>query len=580
MPVHHTNILVDILLLLGAAVFIVAIFRRLNLSPVLGYLAVGGLVGPFGLGVIEDPKSTEYLAEFGVVFLLFAIGLELTLDRLISMRKAVFGFGSLQVLFCGSIMAGITYLISKDFNIAFVAGFVFALSSTAVILQVLTEKGQEMTQYGRLSIATLILQDLAFVPLLIMIPLLANQDGNIFMAVGESLLKGMLVLIAIVIIGKRILGPIYKMVAQTKSQELFIALTLLVLLGCAALTEVNGLSLALGAFIAGLLIAETEYRTQVETDLKPFKGILMGFFFISVGMRIDYNILSEKAVTIIALTCSIIAIKSLVIYFLARSFNFGKSCALKASLTLAQVSEFAFVLFPLAEYTGVLPTELSQIFIVAVSISMALTPLLNTLAEKFSKKLELKNPAHMQDEDIEKEVFDLHDHVIVIGFGRVGKTTCQLLRNRDIQYVVLEDDIRNVHQGRKEGFPVFFGKCNLVGNLHSLGVERAKMVVITTGEMKDSLLMTKSIRKKYPSMRVIVRAKDRIYAKKLRKVGATITIAEAFESSLMIGNFILTSIGVSDSEVEKAVDEFRAEEHPESQLKGVLYKSKEDVTPI
>ena len=366
--VHHSSVLLEIVIMLGVAVGVVAVFKRLNLSPVLGYLIVGGIIGPYGFKIISNVESTKYLAEFGVVFLLFMIGLELTLDRLVSMRKNVFGFGTLQVLLCALIMGGITYSLSGDFNISFVAGFVFALSSTAVILQVLTERGEEVTQYGRLSIATLILQDLAFVPLLIMIPLLADKDADIFYTVGSALFQAIIVLLAIVVIGKRFLRPIYKLIAQTGSQELFIALTLLIILGTSWLTETNGLSLALGAFVAGLLIAETEYRNQVDTDLRPFKGLLMGLFFISIGMSIDFNFMMQNIVTISLLTVTVITVKTTMIYFLARLFGFGRGCSIKAGFTLSQVGEFAFVLFTLAAANKIIPENLSQIFIVVVMI--------------------------------------------------------------------------------------------------------------------------------------------------------------------------------------------------------------------
>ena len=578
--VHHSSVLLEIVIMLGVAVGVVAVFKRLNLSPVLGYLIVGGIIGPYGFKIISNVESTKYLAEFGVVFLLFMIGLELTLDRLVSMRKNVFGFGTLQVLLCALIMGGITYSLSGDFNISFVAGFVFALSSTAVILQVLTERGEEVTQYGRLSIATLILQDLAFVPLLIMIPLLADKDADIFYTVGSALFQAIIVLLAIVVIGKRFLRPIYKLIAQTGSQELFIALTLLIILGTSWLTETNGLSLALGAFVAGLLIAETEYRNQVDTDLRPFKGLLMGLFFISIGMSIDFNFMMQNIVTISLLTVTVITVKTTMIYFLARLFGFGRGCSIKAGFTLSQVGEFAFVLFTLAAANKILPENLSQIFIVVVSFSMAITPLLTHLGNLIAKKIDFKNPVHLETVDIKNETSDLANHVIVVGFEKVGRATCDLLKYTNTNYVILDEDPKNVHQGRREGFPVFFGKCNIVDNLEMLGVERAKMVAITLNDMKESVSLIKSIRKKYPKLRVVAKAQDRKTAKKLQRIGATITIAEAFESSLMIGNFILTSIGLSDSQVEDAIDSFRKKEHPESQLKGVLYKAKEDISVI
>jgi CPA2 family monovalent cation:H+ antiporter-2 len=570
----------DLVILLISSVLIVAIFKRLNISSVLGYLVVGIIVGPYGFSMISDVDQAKYIAEFGVVFLLFAIGLELTFNRLIQMRRQVFGYGSLQVLISGTILGGITYLISNDFKIAFVAGFVFSLSSTAIILQVLSDRGEEMTQYGRLSISTLILQDLAFVPLLIMIPIIAKGESGLASAVFEALIQGTIALAIIVVLGKRLLRPLYAGIALLKSQELFIATTLAILLGTAWITELNGLSLALGAFVAGLLIAETEYRAQVQTDLKPFKGLLMGLFFIAVGMKIDLSLLTENIKIILALTASIIFIKSIIVYALARIFGFSRNCSIKAGLMLSQVSEFGFVLFALAAGHQIISHELSQIFIITISMSMVLTPLLAIFGDQLARRLDLRNPVHYETTDIEKEVSDLTGHIVVVGFDKIGRTTCELLKYKDVKYVILDGDPQNVHRGRKDGYPIYFGQCNMVENLEKLGLERAKMVVITSAITEEVNELSKNIRDKFPDMHIIARAKDRDHAAQLKEIGVNISIAEMFESSLMIGNFILTSVGVSDSDVEDAIDSFRKKEHPDSQIKGVLYKAKDEIVPI
>lgn len=578
--IHNHSGLTDLVIILSISVAIVTIFRRLNISSVLGYLTVGVLIGQHGFDLVSNSESTKYIAEFGVVFLLFAIGLQLTFQRLIQMRRQVFGFGTLQLLICAGILGGVTYFLSNDVNISFVAGFVFALSSTAIVLQVLSDRGEEMTQYGRLSIATLILQDLAFVPMLIMIPILAKGESGILSAVFSSVYQGAIALVLVVILGRKFVGPIYRGIAMLKSQELFVALTLFIILGTSLLTQHYGLSLALGAFVAGLLIAETEYRTQVETDLKPFKGLLVGLFFITVGMKIDYELLLEKFNLIAALTISVITIKTLSIYYLARIFGFGTGCSIRAGLTLSQASEFAFVLFGLAFAQGIISSELSQIFIATVSISMAITPLLSGLADIIVKKVDYKNPLHYEVDDIESEVRDLSDHIIVVGYDRVGKTTCDLLKYKDLKFVILDDSPKEVQKARKDGIPIFFGACNNVENLENLGLERAKIVAITVSHKTQVLSLAKAIREKYPNIKIISRAKDRDHANSLKEEGVDISIAEAFESSLMIGNFVLTSIGVSDSEVEDAIDNFRKKEHPDSQLKGVLYKAKEDFSSI
>ncbi len=572
---HHSG-LVDLIIILAMSVAIVAIIRRLHLSSMLGYLVVGALIGSSGFNLISNSESTKYLAEFGVVFLLFMIGLELTFGRLIQMRKQVFGFGSLQVAISALILGGITYFLSGDVNIAFVAGFVFALSSTAIVLQVLADRGEEMAQHGRLSISTLILQDLAFVPMMIVIPILAKGEAGIFSAVISSIAQGAVALLVVVILGKKFVGPLYRGIAMIRSQELFIALTLFLVLGTALLTEHYGLSLALGAFVAGLLVAETEYRTQVETDLKPFKGLLMGLFFITVGMKIDYRVIIAEFYVIAVLTTSIIVIKTIVVYYLARVFGFGKSCSLKAGLTLSQASEFAFVLFGIALVQGIITGELSQIFTATVAISMAVTPFLASLAEYIGKRIDVKNPVHFDTIDIEAEVCDMSNHTIVVGYDRVGKTTCDLLKYKGVDFVIIDDSPAEVHKARKEGMPIFFGACNALENIENLGLDRAKIVAITISHKTYVSSLSKAIKEKYPHVKIIARGRDRDHADSLKEDGVDLSIAEQFESSLMIGNFILTSVGISDGEIEDAIDNFRKREHPNSQIKGVLYKSKED----
>ncbi|HCR85573.1 MAG TPA: potassium transporter [Alphaproteobacteria bacterium] len=559
--------------MLGLSVGIIAAFKRLNISPVLGYLLVGIIISYKKDYISINFEQTQYLAEFGVVFLLFAIGLELTFDRLKEMRKHVFGFGTLQVIISGVALCGLTYILTQNIILSFVAGFIFSLSSTAVVLQVLIDRGEEHTQQGRLALATLILQDLAFVPLLIMIPLLSNSEVNLFEAIGRSVLNAALVLVTIVIVGKRFLGPLYRLIASLKSQELFIATTLLILLGAAYVTQEYQLSLALGAFVAGLLIAETEYRAQVETDLKPFKGLLMGLFFISVGMSININNLLDNWAKILVLVTSIIFIKSAIIYFLARVFGFSKEVSIKSGLILSQASEFGFVLFAIAASGDIkiIPQELADSFIVVVSLSMAITPLLAVLGNYIARRIDLKNPVHYDVGDIVKEVSDLENHLIVVGFDKVGKTTCDLLKYQELNFVILDDDPRSVHYGRKNGYPIFFGVCNKVENLENLGIERAKIVVITSSNFEESDQLVKAIRAKYNDIEIVARAKDRLHARSLKHFGANHVIPEAFESSLLIGKMILSSIGISKEDAKDAIEQFRHKEYPESflQKKGI-----------
>ncbi len=572
--------LIDIVKLLGVAISILVIFRHLNISAVLGYIVVGVLIGADGLHVIKDTESTQHFAEYGVVFLLFAIGLELTFDRLKEMRAHVFGFGSLQVVLCAILITAITYLMTNNWLRASIIGMVMSLSSTAVVLQVISDRGEQATQHGRLSLAALILQDLAFVPLMIVIPLLADKNANFLLSIGEGLLRAALALVLIVIVGKRLLGPLYRLIASQESHEVFIATTLLILLGSAWFTQYYGLSLAFGAFVAGLLVAETEYRHQVEIDLKPFKGLLMGLFFISVGMSIDLDILKDSIWLILTFTATICFCKTFIIYGLARAFGFMPASSIRTGMLLSQSSEFAFVLLGVVFSLGLLDGDLEQIFIISVALSMAITPLLASLSAIISRRIDLKNPVHYETGDIEKEVSDLGNHIIVVGFDNVGKTTCDLLTYKEIPYVIVDEDPRSVHYGRKNGYPIFYGKYGSTADLEKLGLERARLVALTFNDRKRVNDLASDLKKNYPNKHIVARAQDRWHARDLKAHKVEISIAENFESSLMIGNFILSSLGLPESELVDAINRFREREFPDSQIEGLSYRIKSDVKPV
>ncbi len=586
----HGN-LNEIVTLLAAAVVIVTVFRRLNLSPVLGYLVAGGMIGPFGLGIITDLDSTRTIAEFGVVFLLFVIGLELTFERLKAMRKHVFGFGTLQVVITGAGVGWFVYLLGISPTLSLVIGASLALSSTGIVLQILAEKNDQSTQVGRLSLATLILQDLAVVPLIILVPLLAGDEAQanlmlldwlipalklqpptLGILLLDSLLVAALAIGAIFVVGMRLLRPAFNLVGSLGSQELFTATTLLVVLGMAFLTAEAKLSLALGAFVAGLLVAETEFRPQVETDIRPFKGLLMGLFFMTVGMSIDFSLLVNEALIIFGLTFLLIAYKAIVIIMLARLFGFRRGPSIEAGLLLAQGSEFAFILFALAYQGGLMDGFLAQMILVIVSVSMAVTPLLASLGSRISNRLDRKKrPSRLENEELEQETVDLNNHIIVAGFGRVGQTVCTLLAAEDIHnYVAIDHNPRHVRQGRNEGYSVYYGDAERIDILQSLGIARAKMVVVTIADREHSVAMVECVSKHFPALPIVARAFDRVHAKQLRDAGAKIAMAEAFESSLLLGGQILRMIGVSDVEIQHVMTRFRAEEYPASLMDGLL----------
>ena len=559
----HSGNLHEILVLLVAAVFIVAIFKRLQLSPVLGYLVAGGAIGPFGLSIIQDIETTKYIAEFGVVFLLFAIGLELTLERLMSMRLHVFGFGGLQMLITGLLIGFIAYLTGVSAEGSVIIGGGLALSSTAIVLQLLAEKNERTTQSGRLAISALILQDLAVVPLLMLVPHLANEDANLGIVIVDSLFKTAAVLIVILVVGRRILRPLYGAISRLGSHELFIATTLLIVLGASWITHAMGMSLAMGAFIAGLLVAETEFRPQVEADIAPFKGLLMGLFFMTVGMSIDFILLLDKLGIIIACTIALIALKAVVIFLLAKAFSFKRSCSIQTGLVLAQGSEFAFVLFNLAAAEMLFSQEFSQMLLIIVSISMAVTPLLVSAGKYFLRPAPVKQSLDTPVAEVIAETSDLENHIVVIGFGRVGKTICHLLAVEDLHYyVALDSDSKAIKEGRKENYAVFYGDAENMETLRAIGIERARMVVVATFEKGAGRKIIQNVKKHYPNLPIVALGRDRKQADRMRKAGADSVYAEDFESTMLIGDAVLGAIGTPNQEKERLLKQFRQSEYP------------------
>lgn len=556
----------EVLVLLAAAIVIVALFKRLQLSPVLGYIVAGGMIGPHGFSIISNIDNTTFLAEFGVVFLLFAIGLELSFGRLKAMRLHVFGYGTSQLISTATIIWGICqYGLKLSPQASIIIGGGLALSSTALVLQLLEERGEKKTQVGRLSIAILILQDLAVVPLLILVPLLASPEANIWHSVAMASGKAAGVLVVLFVVGRRLLRPVFRGIAALRSQELFIATILLVVLGAAFATQNNGLSLALGAFMAGLLIAETEYRAQVEADIKPFKGLLMGLFFMTVGMSIDFLLLQHKIIIIILATMGLMLIKGVVIMLLCLLFRFNRIGSIEAGLYLAQGGEFAFILFGLAIAMKVMPQETGQIALICVSLSMALTPLIVSGGKHLLRRFGVRNPVHMEPEQISIETTDMHDHIVIAGYGRIGKTVANLLEAENMHnYLFIDNDPKAVHEGRRTGYPVYYGDASRMDLLHAMGLGRARAIVVTVRDRRISKKTVEALHQHYAHVPIIARAWDRVHANELREAGAAFAIAEAFESSLMLGGCILQNLGIAPEEINRIMEQFRKEEYPVS----------------
>ncbi len=557
----HTSIhLTEVVILLCAAVLIVASFRVIRLSPVLGYLAAGAMIGPFGLALIKDVETTAGIAEFGVILLLFLIGLELSVERLKSMRKHVFGFGSAQVL--------VTILLYSLFFIglnggsggaAIIIGGGLALSSTAIVLQVIQEQGERSSQVGRLSLAILILQDLAVIPLLVLVILLNEPEKSLTYAILDAVFKASICLAVIFISGYLLLRPLFRFIASLDHTELFSATTLLVVLGVSWLTSMAGLSPALGAFMAGLLIAETEFKPQVESDILPYKGLFLGLFFMTVGMSLNLDMLYDRFPSIIGLSVALMLSKALIIMALCRVFGFSLSTALHTGLLLSQGGEFAFVLFGLAGSLGVINADISQTLLVVVTVSMALTPMIAQLGKRAATALE--KYAISRPETMMEETLDLSHHVIISGFGRVGHTAARLLEVENARFVAIDMDSFLVARERKRGTPVFYGDTTRKHVLNALGIQRARALIITHNDTRVALQTIAVVRELNRDIPIIARAKNFEQVQKLEAAGADIAVAEMFESSLQLGGALLKSIGINDYEISRIIDMFRAENY-------------------
>ncbi len=555
----HDVHLMEIVILLSAAVLTVATFRVLRLSPVLGYLAAGAFIGPYGLQLIADVKTTAGIAEFGIIFLMFIIGLELSLDRLRSMRKHVFGFGGGQMLITAGLCAAFFIGFGGDHATAIVIGGGLALSSTAIVLQVIQEQGEKSSQVGRLSLAILILQDLAVIPLLVFVAMWGAEATDLSSALTETGIKALLCFAVIILAGKLLLRPMLRFIASLDNTELFTATALLVVIGVAWLTSSFGLSPALGAFMAGLLIAETEFKPQVESDIMPYKGLLLGLFFMTVGMSLNLDMLGEQFLNIIGLTIALMATKALIIMALCRIFGFTLSTAIHLGLLLSQGGEFAFALFTLAATNGMLSAEIAQVLLVVVTMSMALTPLAAELGQRAA--IALERMAISRPQAMINETVDLSYHVIISGFGRVGHTVARLLEEEKIPYVAVDMDSFQVARERKNGVPVYYGDTTRMHVLSALGVARARALIITHNDTRVALQTINNLRETHPDLPIIARARNIEQVQKLEKAGANLAVAEMFETSLQLGGALLKSLGISEMEISRIIELFRAEDY-------------------
>ncbi|MFV0948862.1 monovalent cation:proton antiporter-2 (CPA2) family protein [Wolbachia endosymbiont of Nasonia giraulti] len=549
--------LFDIIILLSAAVFIVIAFWKMNISPVLGYFVAGALIGSHGFDLINSVEVMDNFAEFGVVFLLFIIGLELTFERLIAMRRHVFGFGSLQVIVTMIAIWCIALAFGVNTNMAAVIGGGLALSSTAIVLQVLQEKGSQASQVGRLSIAVLLMQDFAVVPLIVLVPLLTgNSEHSLISSLAGSLVQAAIALVLIFVTGRLLLRPLFSVIAKMESNEIFISTTLLIILGSAFITEQFHLSMALGAFVAGLLVAETEHRNSVEHAVLPFKDLFLGLFFMTVGMSIDIDLLLNKLPLVTLLSIILIVLKTSIIYTLCRFFGFRSAPAIQAGLLLAQGGEFAFILFRLADELDVLSSEIAQVLMMVTTVTMAFTPLLSGIGDWIANSFSTEKII-LDDEAIETDTQDLYNHVIVAGFGRVGYMVTKMLTAEHLSYVVVDIQSKIVKEGKNDSFPIYLGDATRYEILKSVGIERAQALVVSIKNEVTIKKIVSLVATNFPHVNIIIRLPDLNNVEVYKDLGASKVIPETSEIGLQLGGAALSLSGISESGVTSLKGKFR-----------------------
>mgnify|MGYP000196212298 CR=1 FL=1 len=556
---EHSLFLRLFLIFLAAAVLIVPFFKKWGLGSVLGYLAAGSLLGPWAFGFVTDVKSILSFSEFGVVLLLFVIGLELQPSRLWAMRKAVFGLGSAQLFGTAILLGGIGYGFGYSFTGSIVAGLGLALSSTAFTLQSLAERRALTTSYGRASFAILLFQDIAVIPLLGLLPLLggeARPAGELFLSMSKVI--GVIALLGIG--GRYLIRPFLRLVASAQIKEVFVAATLLVVVGSAAVMEAVGLSMALGTFLAGVLLADSEYRHELESDIEPFKGLLLGLFFMSIGMSLDYGIILRKPIPVLSVTLGFMAIKYLVVYVTARVAKFSNEASKQMAMALPQGGEFAFVLFSVAVQANVFQINSADFLVVAVALSMALTPFALFLNEKFICRQGKIKDAETKFDSIQDE----ENPVIIAGFGRFGQITGRILRAKGIGFTALELDPEQVHFVRRFGNTIYYGDASRLDLLQQAGAAKAKIFLLAIDDIESSLKTAEIVKQHFPNLTIFARARNRQHVFDLMKLGVEVIHRETFASGLEAAEQVLVALGKSPEHAALSIQKFR--EHDENTL--------------
>ena len=546
------------LVYLAAMVVAVPLFKRLGLGSVLGYLAAGVVIGPWAFGLISDVESVLHVAELGVVLLLFIIGLELQPSRLWELRRTVFGFGTSQVVGTTVVIGAIAMLLGLGVTAAIVVGVGLSLSSTAFALQLLAEKKELYREHGRAAFGILLFQDLAVIPLLAILPLLGAQPVD--HGQGEtwwlSAIKVIGVLAGVFAVGRYVLKPVFKQIARTQSQEVMTAAALLVAVGTALLVGAVGLSMSLGAFLAGVLLAESEYRHELEADIEPFKGLLLGLFFIAVGMSADLGLLVDRPFTVVGLVLGMSLIKMFVLLVIGlRACRGALESAVSLAVVISQGGEFAFVLFSLATRQAILPDAVARMLVVVVTLSMAMTPLLYAVLVRWARPWLLRRAAGAPREF--DAIPDEGHPVIVAGFGRVGQVVGRILRARHIGFTALDSNPDHIDFIKRFGNRVYYGDAGRPDLLRAAGAQRARVFVLAVDDIDASLRIAEFVRDEFPHLTIYARARNRQHAYKLLDLGIDRIFRETFPASIEMSRDILTELGTPADVSQQLVDRFR-----------------------
>ncbi len=566
---EHASIVNEFIIILAASVLVSALFHRLKIPVIISYLAVGVLVGPSGLGFVQNIEQFQIIAEFGVAFLLFTLGLEFSLARMLALRRIVFGLGSLQVLICIGVFGALIYFSRQLYDISLtgvlVVASAIALSSTAIVSKELTRRNEVATAHGQMAIGILLFQDIAAIVILVVISAGANTSGDsLAITLLLSGLKAALFFVTVVILGKWVLPPLFMEVSKTRSEELFVLTVLVVALVSASAAHALGLAMALGAFMAGMMLGESHFRHQIEAEVKPFRDLLLGIFFVSIGLIVNVELIISYWLRILFFSVCLIAFKTLLVGFLCRLFSKYNPLALRTGLILSQGGEFGFALLALAVKGHLVSYDVASFFISIIILSMAATPILVAHSEKIANWIFKVSPTDHNQPLSQEDSIELHDvspHVILCGYGRVGQTIARFLRQENIPYIAIDNDSLRVKTALTMGENVKFGNLRNPKVLKSLCLDTAQLIVISFDDFDAAHAIIRDIKELNDRVPILVRTRDDAHLEELMDAGASEVIPETLEASLMLVSHIMTALGVANNRVYATIDQVRKDRY-------------------